>query len=244
MVVSGLLAAERHRLRHGAGQAVDLTLKDVAAAMLGHLGIIGEHAINGETRGRAGNSLYGAYGQDFTCADGRRVMVIGLTARQWKTLLKVTELSEPMAALEAELGVDFRDEGARWMARKAITAVLAPWFAARRVEDFADAFDRAGVTWSIFRSFSEAIEEDPDLSAENPIFSPVAQPGIGTYLSPGTPFGFHGAVREAARPAPLIGQHTEAVLADVAGLPEGEIARLFDDGVVAQPTREALKLAS
>ncbi len=244
MVVQGLLAAERHRLRHGTGQAVDLTLKDVAAAMLGHLGIIGEHAVTGQTRGKAGNSLYGAYGQDFLCADGTRVMVIGLTARQWKNLLKVTGLSEPMAALEAELGVDFSDEGARWMARQAITAVLAPWFAARHVAEFGEAFDRAGVTWSVFRTFAEAIEEDPDLSAENPIFAEVTQPGIGTYLSPGSPFTFDAAAREAAAPAPLLGQHTEAVLADVAKLPDGEIARLFDEGVVAQPPRAALRLAS
>jgi 2-methylfumaryl-CoA isomerase len=244
MVVQGLLAAERHRLRHGTGQAVDLTLKDVAAAMLGHLGIIGEHATTGQTRGKAGNSLYGAYGQDFLCACGTRVMVIGLTARQWKNLLKVTGLAEPMSALEAELGVDFGDEGARWTARHAITAVLAPWFAARRVSDFGGAFDRAGVTWSIFRTFAEAIEQDPDLSAENPIFSPVTQPGIGTWLSPGTPFGFSAEPREPAAPAPLIGQHTEAVLADVAKLPEGEIARLFDEGVISQPPRAALKLAS
>jgi 2-methylfumaryl-CoA isomerase len=244
MVVQGLLAAERHRLRHGPGQAVDLTLKDVAAAMLGHLGIIGEHATTGRTRGKAGNSLYGAYGQDFLCADGTRVMVIGLTARQWKNLLKVTGLSEPMAAIEAELGVDFSDEGARWMARQAITAVLAPWFAARHVAEFGEAFDRAGVTWSVFRTFAEAIEEDPDLSAENPIFAEVTQPGIGTYLSPGSPFTFDAAAREAAAPAPLLGQHTEAVLADVAKLPDGEIARLFDEGVVAQPPRAALRLAS
>ncbi|WP_338052124.1 CoA transferase [Roseicyclus persicicus] len=244
LVVSGLLAAERYRLRHGAGQAVDLTLKDVAAAMLGHLGIIAEHALTGQTRGRAGNSLYGAYGQDFLCADGQRVMVIGLTARQWQNLLKVTGLAEPMAALAAALGADFDDEGARWQARAAITAVLAPWFHARRVADFADAFDRAGVTWSVFRSFAEAIEQDPDLSAENPIFSPVTQPGIGTWLSPGTPFGFSAQAREAAAPAPLLGQHTEAVLADVARLPEGEIARLFDAGIVAQPSRAAMPMAS
>ncbi|PWK62314.1 CoA transferase [Roseicyclus mahoneyensis] len=244
LVVSGLLAAERHRLRHGSGQAVDLTLKDVAAAMLGHLGIIGEHAVTGTTRGRAGNSLYGAYGQDFPCADGRRVMVIGLTARQWQNLLKVTGLSEPMDALANALGADFRDEGARWHARHAITAVLAPWFKARRVADFAADLDRAGVTWSEFRTFSQAIEDDPDLSPDNPIFSEVTQPGIGTYLSPGTPFGFSGMARDPATPAPLLGQHTEAVLADVARLPEGDIARLFDAGIVAQPSRAALRAAS
>lgn len=244
LVVSGLLAAERHRLRHGTGQAVDLTLKDVAAAMLGHLGIIAEHALTGQTRGRAGNSLYGAYGQDFQCADGRRVMVIGLTARQWQNLLKVTGLSEPMAALATALGADFRDEGARWHARHAITAILSPWFAARSVADFAESFDRAGVTWSEFRSFSQAIEEDPDLSPDNPIFSQIDQPGLGRFLVPGTPFGFSGHERETATPAPLLGQHTEAVLADVARLPDHEIAQLFDQGIVTQPGREALRRAS
>jgi 2-methylfumaryl-CoA isomerase len=243
LVVSGLLAAERHRLRHGVGQAVDLTLKDVAAAMLGHLGIIGEHAVTRATRGRAGNALYGAYGQDFVCADGARVMVIGLTARQWKNLLKVTDLAAPMAALEAELGVDFDDEGARWLARKAITAVLAPWFSARRLDEFAQTFDRSGITWSVFRTFAEAIEQDPDLSTDNPIFSEVTQPGIGSYLSPGTPFSFDTAPREPAAPAPLLGQHSEAILADVAKLPEGEIARLFDEGIVTQPSCAALKRA-
>jgi 2-methylfumaryl-CoA isomerase len=241
LVVSGLLAAERHRLRHGRGQAVDLTLKDVACAMLGHLGIIGEHATTGATRGKSGNALYGAYGQDFVCADGARVMVIGLTARQWRNLLKVTGLAAPMAALAAELGVDFADEGARWLARHAITAVLAPWFAARNLADFADDFDRAGITWSVFRSFAEAIAQDPDLSADNPMFSPVTQPGIGTWLSPGTPFTFAGHPREAALPAPLLGQHTEAVLADVARLPSGVIARLFDAGIVAAPSRTTLR---
>ncbi len=244
LVVSGLLAAERHRLRRGEGQAVDLTLKDVAAAMLGHLGIIAEHALTGTTRGKAGNSLYGAYGQDFLCADGRRVMVIGLTARQWQNLLRVTGLSEPMDALARALGADFRDEGARWQARHAITAVLEPWFKTRSVADFAETFDGSGITWSEFRTFAQAIEEDPDLSADNPIFTEVNQPGLGRYLSPGTPFTFADISREAAVPAPLLGQHTEAVLADVARLPEGEIARLFDDGVVAQPDRAALRAAS
>ena len=45
--VSSLLAAERHRLRNGAGQEVTLTLKDVAAATLGHLGMIGDAILNG-----------------------------------------------------------------------------------------------------------------------------------------------------------------------------------------------------
>ena len=65
MVVSSLLAAERHRLRRNVGQNVELALKDVAAAALGHLGLIGEAATSGRARAKAGNALYGAYGQDF-----------------------------------------------------------------------------------------------------------------------------------------------------------------------------------
>ena len=41
MVVSSLLAAERDRFRTGRGQNVEFALKDAAAAIIGHLGMIG-----------------------------------------------------------------------------------------------------------------------------------------------------------------------------------------------------------
>jgi 2-methylfumaryl-CoA isomerase len=232
MVVSGLLAAERKRLRTGQGSAVNLALKDVAAAMLGHLGIIGEVEVNGAARSKSGNALYGAYGQDFVCADGRRVMVIGLTDRQWSGLLRVTGTAEAMAVIEAATGDSLREEGARFRHRHAISEILRPWFAAQKVDDFARAFDEAGVTWSVFRDFAGAVGEDPDLSLDNPMFSRLDQPGIGPYRVPGTPFGFSGDPREAPRPAPVLGEHTEAILGDVAGLPDSEIASLFDEGIV------------
>ncbi|MBY6122645.1 CoA transferase [Mameliella alba] len=243
MVVSGLLAAERVRLRKGLGQFVDLSLKDAAAAMLGNLGIIGEVAVNGTDRAKAGNSLYGAYGQDFVCADGRRVMVIALTPRQWKNLMKVTGTEQDMGYLAARLGVDLMQEGVRWTYRAEITKVLAPWFSRRKVSEFSSDFDKGGVTWSQFRSFAQALREDPDLSTENPMFSEIEQPGIGRYRVPGSPFSFAGIAREAPRPAPQLGQHTEEVLADVAKLPEGEIGKLMDEGVAVQP-RGDFRLAS
>ncbi|HCB13774.1 MAG TPA: 2-methylfumaryl-CoA isomerase, partial [Gammaproteobacteria bacterium] len=42
MTALAVLAAERHRRLTGQGQSVDIALKDVALAMLGNLGIIGE----------------------------------------------------------------------------------------------------------------------------------------------------------------------------------------------------------
>ena len=229
MLVNSLLAAERHRLRTGAGQLAELALKDVAAAMLGHLGIIGEVSVNGVDRARYGNALYGAYGQDFVCKDGQRLMVVGLTDRQWRGLVKVTAIG---AALEAE-GLRLEGEGDRWRSRDRITAHLAPWFAARSLAEVAGLFDAAGLTWGPYRSFAQAVAEDVDLSAENPMFDLIDQPGIGAYLAPGTPVAWSAFDRTPATPAPRLGQHSEAVLADVLGLGSGQIGALFDKGIVA-----------
>ncbi|MFO1035602.1 MAG: CoA transferase [Geminicoccaceae bacterium] len=233
----GVMAAERHRRITGQGQEVEIALKDVALAMLGNLGILGEVLVNGLDRPKYGNALYGAYGQDFVCGDGRRVMIVALTTRQWSGLLAVTGLKEQVAALGARIGLDLDEEGNRFRARKEITALLEPWFAARKVEDFAAAFDKQGVTWSEFRSFAQAIAEDPDLSVKHPMFEEIEHPGIGTFLTPGSPFEFSAFARESPRPAPELGQHTEEILAEVLGLPGGEIAKLFDDHVVAGPRR-------
>jgi 2-methylfumaryl-CoA isomerase len=233
MAVTALLAAERHRLRTGAGQEVVFSLKDAAAAMLGHLGIIGEVAVNGVDRPKAGNALYGGYGQDFLCADGRRVMVIGLTRRQWEGLVEGDRHGRRHRRARGAARRKPPRRSARFRHRAAITAVLAPFFAARRVEDFAEAFAKAGITWSEFRSFGRAVREDPDLGPENPMFTTLDQPGLGTFPVPGSPLAFGAHPREAPVRAPALGEDTEEVLAEVVRLSSGEIGRLFDQGVVA-----------
>lgn len=234
MVVNALLAAERHRLRTGKGQVAELALKDVAAAMLANLGIVGEVVANGVDRPKAGNSLYGAYGQDFVLACGRRVMVIGLTDRQWRGLVKVLGLEQAVANLGQRMALDLSKEGDRWAARKEITALFAPWFGARRLEEVGPLFDAAGMTWSVFRTFAQAVAEDPDLSEDNPMMRMIHQPGVGTLPVPGSPVTFSDLERMGPAPAPVLGEHTEAILADVLGLGSGQIGRLVDEGVVSQ----------
>jgi 2-methylfumaryl-CoA isomerase len=233
MVAGTLLACERHRMRTGQGQLAEMSLKDVGAAMMANLGILAEVAVNGVDRPRYGNSLYGAYGQDFTCADGLRVMVVGLTDRQWRGLVKVTGTEAAMASLAASAGLDLAQEGNRWHARAEITAILQPWFAARTRAEVAALFDKAGLTWGPFRTFGQAAAEDPDLSPDNPVFAMVDQPGIGAFPMPGHPAAF-GAGRLPPAPAPRLGQHSEAVLAEVLGLASGQIGALIDGGVVMQ----------
>ena len=235
LVVSSLLAAERHRLRTGEGQDVELSLKDVAAATLGHLGMIGDATLNDTARGKSGNALYGAYGQDFLCADGKRVMVIGLTHRQWTGLVKVTGLGTAMEALARRTGKDLSREGTRWELRHQITEILTPWFARQNSTLIGKMFDEAGVTWSLFRTVKEAVQEDPDLGTDNPMFTNLHQPQLGTFAVPGMPTTFSAHARTAPAPAPALGMHTEEILGDVVGMDDTEISRLFDMGVVQSP---------
>lgn len=237
MAALGLLAAERHRRLTGQGQSVEIALKDVALAMLGNLGIIGEVTINDFDRPKYGNYLYGAYGNEFDTADGRKVMVVGLTRRQWDGLCQTTGLKAEFDALGHRLGLNLNREGDRFKARQEITALLEPWFRARKVEDFAQSFDDNGVTWSVFRTFKQAVQEDPDLSLRHPMFDAVEQPGIGSYLVPGSPFEFGEFERVAPRRAPVLGEHTDEILSGTLGMSDAEISRLHEDKIVAGPRR-------
>jgi 2-methylfumaryl-CoA isomerase len=234
MAALSLLAAERHRRLTGEGQLVELALKDVALAMLGNLGIIGEVTINEYDRPKFGNSLYGAYAQDFLCADGKRVMVAAITPRQWDGLAAATGLKAEFEQLSQKLGLDLGLEGDRFKARAGITEILKPWFAARRVDDFARTLNENGITWSVFRSFAEVIAEDPDCSTANPMFSVLEQPGIGSYLVPGSPLSFGAYDREPPTRAPKLGEHTDAILHEI-GYSDSEIGALHDAKVVAGP---------
>ena len=104
LAATGLLAADRHRARTGEGDLITLALSDVAFAMVGHLGRVAEAELGGRDMRRDGNYLYGAFGHDFETADGRRVMVVALTPRQWKALLDATGLHEQMAKIAEATG--------------------------------------------------------------------------------------------------------------------------------------------
>lgn len=230
----GLLAAERHRRKTGAGQFVQLALADVALATLGHLGFIAEAQINGE-REACGNYLYGAYGKDFVTADGRRVMIVGLTGNQWSAIRKATGLGDALDQLGARLGLDLRAEGNRFRAREAITDILAPWFAAHSFQEVCAQLDAHGVCWGKYQTVSELVSSDPECSPANPLFNEIEQPGIGRYLAPGNPLNFAQFARAPVAPAPRLGEHTDQILADELGLSGAEIGRLHDAGIVAGP---------
>ena len=235
LACTGILAAERHRTRTGEGQLIRLALSDVAFAMVGNLGRIAEVQVGGQDAQRDGNYLYGAFGHDFGTSDGRRVMVVALTGRQWIALVEVTGTAEAFGSLEGVTGHDLSSEDGRFGARDLIAAVLRPWFEARSLDEIREAFDGTGVSWGPYQTFRQLVEQDARVSETNPMFTTLEQPGIGAYLVPSTPLEFTASGRLGARPAPRLGEHTEAILADVLGLSGAEIGKLFDTGTVAGP---------
>jgi 2-methylfumaryl-CoA isomerase len=235
LAATALLAAERHRARTGAGQLVRLALSDVAFAMVGNLGKIAEVQVTGHERQKDGNYLYGAFGRDFLTKEGRRIMIVALTLRQWRSLVDATELHEAFATLETMMDVDLSKEGDRFTAREVIGGVLKPWTVSRTLDEIRDVFDAHGVCWGPYQTFRELVEQDPRCSPANPMFASVHQPGIGEYLMPGSPLDFGDVERLPVRRAPTLGEHTDEVLSELLGLAEHEIARLHDDEVIAGP---------
>ena len=235
LAAAGMLAAERHRRLTGTGQVVRVALSDVALAMVGNLGKIAEAQINQRERPKDGNYLYGAFGRDFTTKDGRRIMVVALTLRQWQNLVKATGLAEAFTTCEKMLDVDLTKEGDRFEAREVIGAILKPWTITRTLEEIRSIFDAHDVCWGPYWTFMELVENDERCSPTNPMFQEVEQPGIGTYLMPSSPLNFDACERLPPRRAPLLGEHTDEVLADVLGLTDAEIGRLYDDGIVGGP---------
>lgn len=257
---TAILAAERHRLLTAEGSIVSIALSDVALAATAALGYVAEAQLGHAQRPRSGNDLYGAFGVALSTSDHRRLYAVAISARQWDALVDATESRNAVAAIAADTGLDLGLEGDRYLARGEIKAVMQRWAGARTLKQAKARFDALGVCWGPYQSFGELVAQDPRLSPEAGLFRWVDQPGIGRILAPRSPLVVTPAANRPEsgdevgaaprsthrRPdltaqqaaagegtAPMLGEHTEEVLADWLGLSAAEIGRLHDDGVVA-----------
>ena len=229
---NAVLVADRHRRDTGEGQYVRIALADSAFAVLSHLGYVAEAQINGTDRPATGNHVFGTFGCDFPTSDGRRIMITAFTPRHWSALVEATGLEERFAALAAEKGVDLAKEEERYALRETIEAELAPWFADRSLDEIGKALDAVGACWGPYQTFRQAVAEDPDLSAENPMFEEIDQPGIGRYLAAGSFIDFSGIPRDPVAPAPTLGNNTDSVLSEKLGLTDSDLGALKDAKVI------------
>ncbi|WP_144155384.1 CoA transferase [Paraburkholderia sp. BCC1885] len=223
------------RRQTGAGSELRLALSDVAFSMLSHLGVMTEVEVLGSEREAIGNHIYGAFGRDFVTRDGRRLMVAGVSAGQWRALVDACGLAPELARLAAGIPADFAREADRYAAREAIAAVFEPWFAARPYDEIAALFEARRVCWGPYRSVRDLLADDPRVGEANPLYERMSTAGVGTHWAAGTPVRAPGHPRTAQQPAGLLGEHTDEVLADVLGLDASARAQLHDAHVVAGP---------
>lgn len=229
-----ILAAERHRGKTGKGQRIVLPLQDMALAAVSAMGYIGEAVVKEIDRPRFGNEIFGTFGRDFRTRDGRYVMICIFSDRHLDALAKAGGFADAFASIERSRGVDLKLEADRWNARTEIAAVLEPWVASLSAAEVAMALKAAGALWAPYRTFRE-LAGDKDAVRDNPMFTVLDQPGIGSYPVAGSPVQFDAVPRGAPKPAPVLGQHTDEILSGILGLPAHEIALLHDEKVVGGP---------
>ena len=234
-----LLAGLRHRDATGEGSELRVPLGDVAIGTMANSGAMAEMLYRGSDRERLGNAIWGAFGRDFVSRDGKRFMVAALTPKQWASLIEAFGVAEKIAALEAQLNVDFSSgDRVRFDNRQALFDLFQRAADGFDYADLAQRLAKAGATFERYRTMHEAAN-DPVLVADNPLFGP----------SPANPSGFaYPATRSFAnipereaggpRPAPYLGEHSEEVLTERLGMASGEIARLIDAGIVATSDKD------
>jgi len=230
----GVSAAARQRECSGDGAHIRVSLSDVALATAGNLGFLAEAQLSDTPRARIGNHLYGSFARDFRCSDGQSVMIVALTSRHWRDLLRLTGTEEAVGALETVLRADFGKEGDRYTHRVVLAALLEPWFASRTRPEAEDALADTSCLSAPYRTFTEVVDVLKADKAASQIVTLIDQPGVGPHLAPGLPLRTGSPA--SASPAPLLGEHTRDILRDWAGVDEESYGRLLADGFVAPQT--------
>ncbi|MEU6699725.1 CoA transferase [Pseudonocardia sp. NPDC046786] len=228
-VSTTVLAALHQRGRTGRGVYSEIALSDVALAGVANLGWLSEAAETGHERPRHGNHVFGSFGVDFACSDGRRVMVVALTPGQWNALITVTGTGAVFAALETALGADLTDETERYRLRETIAAVLRPWFGARDSATVEAELNRARVLWGRYQGMTRVVEQHR--AGAHPLLTDIVLPSGTAAVTARSPVRWDGAHGEAGD-APELGRETEEILAGELGLSTAEIGALRDRGVI------------
>jgi crotonobetainyl-CoA:carnitine CoA-transferase CaiB-like acyl-CoA transferase len=217
----GVLAALRQRERDGLGQRVDVAMLDSLLALLWDEPIdvfeeqgLPERVGNGDPRG--------APLDVFRSADGWVALVLSHDA-QWAALCD--EMGRP------DLSARWPDLGARVAARESVNEAVAQWCRTLPSDAICAKLLALGVPAGPVRS-PYAARRDPHV-AQRGALVPLRHPDLAeptSYLGPALPIRFSRA-QSASAPAEPLGASSEAVLRELLGIEDAEIAKLRAAGV-------------
>jgi crotonobetainyl-CoA:carnitine CoA-transferase CaiB-like acyl-CoA transferase len=223
--IVALLVALDHRAQTGRGQLIESTM--VEAALNAAAEIVLEHGAYGARLMRNGNrGPVGAPQGLYRCDGSDRWLALAIaTNAQWTSL--ITRMGNPEWARDPVL----TDATGRRAHHDRIDREIGAWCAHRDAEATAEELLADGVPAAPVSSAAR-LAANPHLRARG-FFEALTHPIIGTHEYPTVP------VRHAAdslpwfnRPAPTLGQHTEAILRDWLGVTAAQLAELRAAGIV------------
>ena len=216
-----ILAALRHRDATGVGQTIDMALLDTQVAMLANLGA--NYLVTGQAPKRAGNAHQNIVPyQVFAVSDGHLILAVGNDA-QFQRFCQVA------GCPELPQDERFARNAARVRHRDVLVPMLEGILRHRTRADWLAALDAAKVPCGPINDFDEVFR-DPQVQARG-MAMPVPHPLNDRLQLVASPMKLSATPVQLRRPPPLLGQHTEEVLAEL-GLDDAQVQALRAEGVV------------
>ena len=219
----GTLAALHHRDRTGRGQYVDLAMTECLMTLL--LEPVLALATGGYAPRRDGSHHpYHSPHNVYPCEGNDQWVAIAVrTDDEWRALCQT---------LGSHLSNDsrFATPADRKANESALDEAMTIWTRRRAKHEAAAALLRAGVPAAPVLDPRELVN-DSHLGDRNAIV-PVDHPEVGARRAAAIPWRINDVVAGVQRPAPLVDQHTSAILTTLLGLSAKEIAELAEAGVL------------
>jgi formyl-CoA transferase len=217
-----ILAAVAQRERSGRGQYIDMALFDTMIAMLANMNM--NYLTTGKAPGRAGNAHQNIVPyQVFAAADGHVVIAVGNDS-QYARFCEIA--GRPDLAADAR----FARNAERVRNRDVLVPLLEAIVRERPAAFWAEKLEAAGVPCGPINSIAQALA-DPQAIARG-IRIDLPHSTAGTVPLVGMPIRMSGSGPAYLRPPPLLGEHTDEVLRELAGLDEAAIADCRRRGIV------------
>ncbi len=217
-----ILSALRHRDATGEGQVIDMALLDTQVAMLANLGA--NYLVTRQAPKRAGNAHQNIVPyQVFAVADGHLILAVGNDA-QFQRLCDVA------ACPELARDERFTRNADRVRHREALVPLLADKLVRRTRAYWLAALDAAKVPCGPINDLADVFA-DPQVQARG-MTTTVAHPYNGALELVSSPMKLSATPVHSRRPPPLLGQHTDEILAEL-GLDAARVQALRAQGVVA-----------